>query len=44
MRRSQTNRDSEEVDAQEEEPQVDCQLIPVDTDNDNEPVLVDEEV
>ena len=36
--------DGEEVEAQEEEIQVDCQVIPFDEDNDNEPMLVDEEV
>jgi hypothetical protein len=35
--------DEEEV-AEEDEPQVDCQIIPVDNNVDNEPMLVDEEV
>jgi hypothetical protein len=35
--------DEEEV-AEEDEPQVDCQIIPVDDSVDNEPMLVDEEV
>ncbi len=42
--RLQTEGDGEEVDLQDEVPQVDCQVIPVDEDNDNEPMLVEEEM
>jgi hypothetical protein len=40
----QTEREGKEEVAQGAEPPVDCQVIPVEEDDNNEPMLVDEEV